>query len=182
MVKGHREGYTAASCHGYQRSSWLAYAMCFWACKNHPGAEKWPNTTCGERCILTVISSSFPFISSCWPVTPVLHHEKQQYSNPWLVKPLDHDMHIRHARLKPHISLKAEWKQRDRVTEIERTHLGDISNRVFNPEKKDWLCEYIHLLDGGVRKYWHTCGVDQSINFDFDGWSQVKTAWDSGCD
>lgn len=50
-------------------------------------ADKWPNTSQGERNILTIISCSFPFISSDMSVAPVLHHNKMQHSNPLMVKP-----------------------------------------------------------------------------------------------
>lgn len=65
--------------------------VCVWACGSISVADKWPNTTCGERSILTIISSSFPFISSDWSVAPVLHHNKLQHSNTLIVKPPDHN-------------------------------------------------------------------------------------------
>lgn len=74
---------------------------------DHPVADKWPNTACGESRILTIVSSSFPFISSDLSVAPALHHNKQQYSNALILKPPDHDTHTctthTDTRFTPHI-------------------------------------------------------------------------------
>lgn len=66
---------------------------CVWACRSISVADKWPDTTCGERSILTIISSSFLFISSDLSVALVLHHNKLQHTNPLMAKPPDHDTH-----------------------------------------------------------------------------------------
>lgn len=94
-VKGHREEDTAVGCHGYgkQLISACDVSECVWACRSNSVADKWPNTTCGKRNILTIISSSFPFISSDLSVAPMLQHNKLQQSNPLMVKHPDHDTH-----------------------------------------------------------------------------------------
>lgn len=38
--------------------------VCVRSCRSISVPDKWPDTTCGESTILTIISSSFPFISA----------------------------------------------------------------------------------------------------------------------
>lgn len=76
---------------GKQLISVCDVCECVWACRSISVADKWPGTTCGERNILTIISGSFPFISSDSLVAPVLHHNRMQHSNPPMVEAPDHN-------------------------------------------------------------------------------------------
>ena len=100
-AKGRR---LCSSLPGLPESSWLACVMWVWACRSVSVADKWPSTTCGERSILTIISSSFPFISSDLSVAPVLHHNKLQHSNPLMFKALNttHNTHTHTHTLTTH--------------------------------------------------------------------------------